>query len=164
MVEIACNTDYRFTSFAWGPLDKSIYACTTNGRVMQYDASNGKQMQEEQVHTDNIYCINFTHDFTMLSTGSHDNTAKVLDPKTLKEIRVFTYGKPVRSAVISPLFDDPEHQKFHLITGGGQDAKDVTTTAASEGGFDMKMYSVIFNEQLAEIGGHFGPIHSIDFS
>lgn len=85
----------------------------------------------------------------MLSTGSHDNSAKILDPKTLKEIRSFNYGKPVRSAVISPLFDDPDHQKFHVICAGGQDAKDVTTTAASEGGFDMKLYSVIFKDELA---------------
>lgn len=100
----------------------------------------------------------------MLSTGSHDNTAKILDPKTLKEIRMFTYGKPVRSAIVSPLFDDPQHQKFHIICAGGQDAKDVTTTAASEGGFDMKLFSVIFKDLLAEIGGHFGPIHCINFS
>lgn len=44
MVEIACNPDYRFTSFCWGSLDKSIYACTTNGRVIQYDVSNGKEI------------------------------------------------------------------------------------------------------------------------
>jgi WD40 repeat protein len=119
MVEIACNPDYRFTSFAWGALDKTIYACTTNGRVIQYDVTNGKEMQMSQVHTDNIYSIALTHDFTMLTTGSHDNTAKVLDPKTLKEIRIFTYGKPVRSAILSPLFDDPDHQKFHLVCAGG---------------------------------------------
>jgi WD40 repeat protein len=109
MVEIACNPDYRFTSFTWGPLDKSIYTCTTNGRVIQYDTTTGKEMQWAQIHTDNIYSICLTHDSTMISTGSHDNSAKILDPKTLKEIRTFYYGKPVRSAVISPLFDDPDH-------------------------------------------------------
>lgn len=98
------------------------------------------------MHTDRIYSIALTHDFTMLSTGSHDHLAKVLCPKTLREIRAFNYGKPVRSAIISPLFDDPKHQKFHIVTAGGQDAKDVTTTGAAEGGFDMKMYSVIFND------------------
>ena len=28
----------------------------------------------------------------------------------------------------------------------------------------MKMFSVIFGDKLAEVGGHFGPVHSIDFS
>lgn len=44
-IEIACNPDYRFTSFIWGALDKSIYACTTNGRVIQYDVTTGKEIQ-----------------------------------------------------------------------------------------------------------------------
>jgi len=28
----------------------------------------------------------------------------------------------------------------------------------------MKMFNVIFNEKLAEIVGHFGPVHSVSFS
>jgi len=40
----------------------------------------------------------------------------------------------------------------------------VTTTTASAGGFEIKLLNIIFGENLAEIGGHFGPVHSIAWS
>jgi hypothetical protein len=58
---------------------------------------------------DEIFNINLTHDFTMLSTSSRDGTAKVLNPEDLSTIRQFIYGKPCRANAISPLFDDPNH-------------------------------------------------------
>ena len=51
-----------------------------------------------------------------------------------------------------------------MICAGGQDAKDVTTTGADQGGFEMKMYNIIFGDKLVEITGHFGPVHSTSFS
>jgi len=51
-----------------------------------------------------------------------------------------------------------------VLLGGGQDAKDVTTTGQIAGGFDMKLMSVIYGDKLATIGGHFGPVHSVSFS
>ena len=50
------------------------------------------------------------------------------------------------------------------MLAGGQDAKDVTTTGADAGGFEMKLMNIIFNEKLAGIEGHFGPVHSTSFS
>jgi hypothetical protein len=41
----------------------------------------------------------------MLMTGSKDGYAKLIHPETFKTIREFYYGKPCRSATISPLFD-----------------------------------------------------------
>ena len=50
------------------------------------------------------------------------------------------------------------------MLAGGQDAQDVTQTTAQEGGFGIKLMSIIFEEQLAEITGHFGTVHAIAFS
>jgi len=47
---------------------------------------------------------------------------------------------------------------------GGQDAKDVAETGKQKGGFDMKLNNIIYNEQLANIKGHFGTVHSVAFS
>lgn len=56
----------------------------------------------------------------MLVTSSRDGYAKILNPETLEEVRVFKYGqKPCRGATISPLFDDRNHQKFHIAVVGG---------------------------------------------
>jgi len=116
------------------------------------------------MHLNEIFSLFMSHDFTMLVSASNDGTAKLLDPSSLKEIRTFNYGKPCRSAILSPLFDDPQHQKFHILAAGGQDAKDVTQTGADAGGFEMKMFSLIFGDKLADIHGHFGPVHSVNFS
>lgn len=116
------------------------------------------------MHMGEIFQIQISHDFTMLVSSSNDGTCKLLDPSSLREVRTFSFGKPCRSSAVSPLFDDPDHQKFHILAAGGQDAKDVTTTYVSEGGFEMKMWSVIFGDKLSEIHGHFGPVHSIEFS
>jgi translation initiation factor 3 subunit I len=110
----------------WGALDKCIYASTTNGKVICFDIQSGKEMYQARMHLNEVFSLHMSHDFTMLVSCSNDGTAKLLDPTSLKEIREFKYGKPCRSAVLSPLYDDPQHQKFHILTAGGQDAKDVT--------------------------------------
>jgi hypothetical protein len=53
--------------------------------------------------------LNLTYDYTMLVTGSKDGYSKLIHPETFKTIRDFHYGKPCRSAVISPLFDSEKH-------------------------------------------------------
>mgnify|MGYP003343367780 CR=1 FL=1 len=100
----------------------------------------------------------------MLITCSRDGYAKLLHPRTLKEVKVFEFVKPCRAAAISPLFDSADIQKFHVLLAGGQDAREVTTTQATEGGFTIKLMSIIFNESLADINGHFGTVHSLAFS
>jgi translation initiation factor 3 subunit I len=162
--EIQGSKDYLFTTAVWGPRNKSLIIATNNGRVIYYDLESSQILYEEIVHTAEIYSLTLTNDYTMLLTGSKDGNCKLLHPETFEMIRTFNYGKPCRTAVISPLYEDPKHQKFHLVCAGGQDAKDVTTTSADQGGFEMKMFSIIFNQKLAEIHGHFGPVHCTNFS
>lgn len=99
----------------------------------------------------------------MLFTCSKDNTCKLLHPQTFDEIRNYNFDFPCRDASVSPLYDSEDNQKFHVLLCGGQDAKDVTQTGAAKGGFDMKLYNIIYNEMLANIKGHFGTVHSIAF-
>jgi len=164
ITEIEASQDYLFTHAVWGPLNKSLFVATSNGKLLEYNASTGGLIKEEQVHKSEIFQIHMTHDFTMLTTCSRDGHAKILNRETFKEVRSFDYGKPCRTASVSPLFDDPEQMKFHIICAGGQEARDVALTGIDEGGFEMKLFSVIFQDKLSEIHGHFGPVHSVDFS
>ena len=82
--------------------------------------------------------------------------------KTLKEFK--NSGKPIRCGDISPLYDHPKIRKFHVLVAGGQDAKEVTTTAKGEGGFEVRLYNFIQEEELAYITGHFGTVHTLKFS
>lgn len=164
LCEIQSSADYLFTKAVWGPKNNSIIIACSNGKVLLYDLTHYQFVNEVNVHRGEIVSLDMTYDYTMLMTGSKDGYAKLIHPETFKTIREFHYGKPVRSATISPLFDSDKHQKFHMIMAGGQDAKDVTTTDASAGGFEMKMFNIIFGEKLVEVHGHFGPVHSTNFS
>jgi translation initiation factor 3 subunit I len=82
----------------------------------------------------------------MLITCGKDGAANLLNPRTFEPVRVFNFVKPCRAASISPLYESTEIQKFHVLLAGGQDARDVTTTSAKEGGFEMKLMSIIYNE------------------
>lgn len=112
---------------------------------MIYDFNQSKFIIEEDLHKLEIFSFTVTYDHTMLITCSKDGYAKLLNPRTLEVVREFAFVKPCRSAVISPLFDSPENQKFHVLLAGGQDARDVTTTKATEGGFEIKLMNIIYN-------------------
>ena len=100
----------------------------------------------------------------MLFSCSNDGFCKLLHPETFEEIRSFMFEFPCRDVCLNPTYDSKDNQKFHIILCGGQDAKDVTTTAAQKGGFEMKMYNIIHNELLATIKGHFGTVHTVAYS
>jgi hypothetical protein len=76
-------------------------------------------VNEVSVHKGEILSLHLTYDYTMLTTGSNDGYAKLVHPETFKTVREFHYGKPVRAATISPLFDSDKYQKFHIILAGG---------------------------------------------
>jgi translation initiation factor 3 subunit I len=111
----AADGDIAYTDCVWGPLDKSLYISTNRGQVIFYDLGKKRIENEQHIHKDEIFSLSITHDFTMLTTSSRDGTAKILNPRDLSTVRQFVYGKPCRSATISPLFDDPTHQKFHIL-------------------------------------------------
>ena len=141
--EIAGPQDYIITQASWGPLNKTMYVATDKGRFIIHDWENDKIVTQADVHKSEIFSFTVTYDHTMLITCSRDGMAKLIHPKTLVPIRVFEFVKPCRAASISPLFDNTDMQKFHVLLAGGQDAREVTTTQATEGGFAIRMMSII---------------------
>ena len=92
--------------------------------------------------------------------------AKLLNPETLEVVKTYERQSFCRSASISPFamnYDKPEFQRFHALIAGGQDARDVTTTASKEGGFETRLFDMVNEEELARVTGHFGPVHSVAF-
>lgn len=61
------------------------------------------------IHKGEIFSFTVTYDFTMLMTCSRDGTAKLLNPKTFEPVRVLNFGKPCRTASISPLYESTEY-------------------------------------------------------
>ena len=81
---------------------------------------------------------------------------QLFDTESFEHLKTYKTDRPVNSAAISPIRD-------HVVVGGGQEAMDVTTTAARAGKFEARFFDLIFEEEFARVKGHFGPINSLAF-
>eukprot|EP01085_Mycamoeba_gemmipara_P002113 Mycagemm_TRINITY_DN10032_c0_g1::TRINITY_DN10032_c0_g1_i1::g.2113::m.2113 type:complete len:165 gc:universal TRINITY_DN10032_c0_g1_i1:689-195(-) len=108
-------------------------------------------------HKKGVNSIAFSQDMGYFITASDDTTAKILDTRTLKVMKIYEAEKAVNAAAISPLMP-------HIILGGGQDAAEVTTTHSRTGNFQTRFYNLITQTEMASVKGHFGPIHTLSFS
>lgn len=146
----------KVTSSLWGPLDQYIITAHDNGEIMQWDLRMGKKIISIKEHNKHISDLQYSKDQTMLISASKDSTAKLFDSSTLDLLKVFKTDRPVNSAAISPVLD-------HVVLGGGQEARDVTTTSTKAGKFEARFFHLIFEEEFARVKGHFGPINSVAF-
>lgn len=71
----------------------------------------------------------------------------------LEEARTFQVDAPLNAGAISPCLE-------HVFIGGGQEARDVTTTAGSEGKFEMRIHHLVLGDELGKISGHFGTLNT----
>lgn len=49
------------------------------------------------------------------------------------------------------------------MLGGGQEAMSVTTTSSKQGNFEVRFFHKIFEEEIGQVKGHFGPINTLAF-
>ncbi|KAF4663877.1 translation initiation factor eIF3 subunit [Perkinsus chesapeaki] len=56
------------------------------------------------------------------------------------------------------------HERQHVMIGGGQQARDVTTTSAKQGKFEACLHHMIYESELGKVSGHFGPINTLSWS
>lgn len=150
------------TVIAFKPSDSDIHddgvlVGRESGRLMLYDHTTGELKASINAHTDVITGISFNHDRTLFITSSADKTCKLWCSLNLSVMFVYEMDTRINAAVISPRFR-------HVFMGGGQEARDVTTTDASAGHFETRVYDLIDATELARFGGHFGPINSISVS
>ena len=87
--QIKAPKDHEINCVRWGPLDKTIYYCTDRGRLIHRDIEEDCIIQARDVHRNEIFKVNITHDFTMLYTCSRDGTCLLLHPETFDIIRSF---------------------------------------------------------------------------
>jgi WD40 repeat protein len=107
--EITPNAVTEYTCAVWGPLNKTLYVGTKTGKIQIIDVGSATVLKDTQVHTADIYQLTFSHDHTMLFTGSRDGTTKLLHPETFEEIRTYNFGgRPCRTVAVSPLHDSQE--------------------------------------------------------
>jgi len=147
----------KITQALWGPLNKSIYSASEDCCVYIHDSETGELLHRIADHQGPVNSISVSPDEVYFLTCSDDRTAKLYDMRTYKIAKTYETSKPVNSGSISPILD-------HVVLGGGQKAGTVTQSSTKSGHFQARFFHLIFEEELATVKGHFGPINTIAFS
>jgi len=143
----------------WGPLNRHIFAATDDGRVLVFDVEARKLVHEI---TDNkkgseVKRLTMSRDRYTFLTACTDHTARLYDSRTFQQIKVYETGRPCNSADFNPIMD-------HILLAGGQSASEVTTTRVDPTQFASRIHHKVFQEELALIPGHFGPVNDVRFN
>ncbi|KAG0672047.1 translation initiation factor eIF3 subunit [Kluyveromyces marxianus] len=142
---------------SWSYNGKYIVAGHDDGQISTYNGESGEFIQVKKIHEKSIKDIQFSPDRTYFITSSRDSAACLIDVNTLDVLKTYKADCPLNSACITPL-------KEFVILGGGQDAKDVTTTSAREGKFEARIYHKVFEDEIGRVKGHFGPLNYVAVS
>jgi translation initiation factor 3 subunit I len=160
----------KATKVKWGPYDESLVSIFEEGTVALWgtglgDHTAGEQLYLISAHTSPCTGINFDRDRMLMITSSKDMSAKLwaMDQGEPELLKVYKTDRPLNDAAIYPNVNvvDDDEAKYHVLLAGGQDAKDVTTTASSSGKFEAVIWHLIFEEEIGSVKGHFSPINSV---
>lgn len=153
----------KATKVKWGAYDETVVSIFEEGTVIVWSSETGKQLSLISAHHAPVTSMNFSEDRMLMVTSSKDMHVKLwaMDQEKPELIKTYKTDRPINDAQISPLYDAEEKPKYHILMGGGQDAKDVTTTASSSGKFEALIWHMIFEEEIGSVKGHFGPMNSV---
>jgi translation initiation factor 3 subunit I len=154
---------YKLTMAKWGFLNKSIIVATEDGSLQTLNLS-GEVINKVKVTDDgsSVRSINITRDHSLL-VACHSQGVKIYDPKTLEKKKDIRTEVPMNTGTISPLLFEQEekNRKYQAIIGGGVAARDAAKHKM--GGFDIRLVNLIYEEELGNIAGHFGPVNTLAF-
>ena len=159
----------KISKTRWFDLGKSIIATSEKGEIYKYDYESEKLLLQKKIHDNIIMDMDISPKEELILTASKDGKAKVLNPDTFDIMAELFPQNPVRNinaCIFNPLIssDDEKVVKYHAFIAGGQESRDVTTTASKKGGFETLIYDCMFGEELGAILGHFGPVNSLAIS
>ncbi|KAK6456099.1 eukaryotic translation initiation factor 3 subunit I [Scheffersomyces xylosifermentans] len=151
----------KATVAGWSANGEFIIAGHDDGYVTKFDATNGELLDTLQAH--GVYTeekivtvtdIQFAEDRSYFITSSKDKCSTLIDVDTFDILKVYKADAPMNTAAITPVKD-------FVILGGGQEARNVTTTAESQGKFEARFYHKIFEDEIGRVKGHFGPLNTV---
>jgi translation initiation factor 3 subunit I len=150
---------YNFTQISWGLVNKYFIGSTEKGDLLKLSLE-GEILESAKAHAETITQFSFSKDYSMLITASKDGS-KVYDPETLKVLKFFRQDFQMNAACISPLYLDKGTRRFHAIMAGGVSARDAALV--KQGGFEIHLCHLVYEEELGSISGHFGPVNTLTF-
>lgn len=151
----------KVTVAGWSADGAHIITGHEDGFVSKYKADGTfvKTLQAHGIHNEEkvlaVTDIQFApEDRSYFITASKDKCAALVDIELFELLKVYKADAPMNTAVITP-------KKDYVILGGGQEARNVTTTAESQGKFEARFYHKIFVDEIGRVKGHFGPLNTI---
>jgi translation initiation factor 3 subunit I len=159
----------KISKSRWFDLGKSILATSETGNIYKYDYETTNLLLQKKIHDNIIMDIDVSPKEELILTASKDGKAKVLNPDTFDVMSELFPQNPVRNinaCRFNPLISSTDEKvvKYHAFIAGGQESRDVTTTASKKGGFETLIYDCMFGEELGAILGHFGPVNALAVS
>lgn len=154
VIENTAGLKMKVTVASWTYDGEHVVAGHNDGSISRYNFRTGEQTHSSHAHEQAIQDLQTSLDRTYLLTASKDKTAKLLSCDDLELMHTYDAQIPLNSAALTSVKD-------FIIVGGGQEARDVTTTSAQEGDFKAKFFHKLFEEEIGEMKGHFGPINTI---
>lgn len=148
------DVSQRFVVAAWAYGGLHILVGHANGEISKYDARTGTLVKNVRVFEEAVTDIQMAQGLDYFVCSSRDKTACILDVDSMEIRKRYASETPVNAAAITPVKD-------FVIMGGGQDARDVTTTSLAEGKFDAMIFHKVFQDMIGRVKGHFGPINCI---
>ncbi len=147
----------RINRVAFTDGNASLLAAGEDGVVRRWDVEAGAVIDEAPLHKGSITDLQLSADGTHFVTSSLDTTAKLVDARTLKELKEYKTGTNANAAALHPAFP-------HVLVGGGQEASQVTTTSSRAGKFESRFFHKVLADEVGTVRGHFGPINAVAFS
>ncbi|ODQ68375.1 eukaryotic translation initiation factor 3 subunit I [Nadsonia fulvescens var. elongata DSM 6958] len=146
----------KFTFAAWTHGAQYIIVGHADGFVSKFDGTTGEHITSVRIHESGLAITDLQTNLekTYAVTSSKDKSAKLFDVDNLNVMKTYVSDTPLNTASITSVKD-------YIIVGGGQEARDVTTTSAREGKFEARFYHKIFEDEIGRVKGHFGPLNCI---
>lgn len=158
-LQIDKNLPMKANQVRWGPLDQTLISIHDEGTFCVWDATDGSQIKLLDAHVGPIRSLQFNEDRTLMITASRDKSVRVWDTKDYKMIKILQSETSFNDAAISPLYEDEKNPKYHIIAGGGVEAREVTQT--TESGFESVLFNFVLEEEIGKMKGHFGPMNTV---
>jgi len=166
LLRIDSLPNQKYVSSKFSKDDSYLYLSREDGTIEIMSIKDAKMVKQKKFHDGIITDIDISSDEQFMITSSIDGYSKIIDLNTFEVVKSFHPENPTRNinaCKFSPL-GHKSTDGFNAVVAGGQDSRNVTTTNAKEGGFDLEFFNVNTGKIVGSIKGHFGPVNTLAFS